>query len=236
MWKGLNDFTDLAYQMEHIIPFATYVYNDQSSSQPHVSLSLSNFLNLPYELRLLIYEECSIPALYVLMRASRAFRYEVQPLFWALSSVWYQTEHEWLINEHGYPSSEAHCSVFARQVQQVEINFDAGIRIAIEGRLDQGYESMEGLIEEFWISIRRNFPAAKSVVLTQIPCSRLATPPSEESLMLARGSPSDLEVFYTTKFADPEISDSSESGMNSSRLDLPLEGGCKSIVFMGACY
>jgi hypothetical protein len=86
MVNDLSQFTDHGYKVEHTIPFARYV-GQEFSDQTNKLLYFPNFFKLPYELRLLIYEELDIPALYALMHASSTFRWEVNVLVTSLYMV-----------------------------------------------------------------------------------------------------------------------------------------------------
>lgn len=134
-------YSHIDYQGEPNIPLYVYItgVNGEISPFPHHpsnakntdSRLLSNFVNLPYDVRLEIYNHCNGPTLFHFMHTTSAIRRETEPLFWAHTDPWYYTEPRWLIEERGYAGAQFHCPEFASKIQQIEImlyHLDASFR------------------------------------------------------------------------------------------------------------
>ncbi|KAF3384823.1 hypothetical protein F1880_001964 [Penicillium rolfsii] len=147
--------TDLQMCMEQgsspLTAFGLFVAPELFTS-PH---QFPRFMDLPPEIRRIIFQSCDTPTLFRLMRTSSYTRSECSDLFWQSGDdIWYHPHHAWQIFDFK-ASPTYHCHDFASRITHVEIPLhlvDYHVMV-IRGR-------------KFWERVQELFPSARYVVLS----------------------------------------------------------------------
>jgi len=213
----LNTFTDVSYQADYIMPFSAYVRHLPSHRDSASAFSnQSQFPNLPFDVRQLIYKQCDLATNFALMRTSSVLCDDALVAFWGHSAPWYQADSNWLIFEYGYLGAALHCTDFARCVQQVEVTcigiesdfyHEAGRTedpsVRRYGRSLNGLKKtlleLQDQAEELWDAFSNNFPAAKVVVLTDSFARNPERPIPEEFAIIAKSCPQAVQLRISIK-------------------------------------
>lgn len=139
-----------------LIPFSYFVAPEELPFKG--SKQFLCFMDLPPEIRRMIFEHCDTPTLFHLMHTSSYTRYECLELFWEPErDIWYRLwdgEKLWEENEviTVYP-----CPEFASRITQVEINIDGLIsnRMVLSD-------------QEMWDRVQKLFPSVRIVVFSGV--------------------------------------------------------------------
>ncbi|KAF2674703.1 hypothetical protein BT63DRAFT_419987 [Microthyrium microscopicum] len=121
------------------------------------------FLQLPPEIRHLIYEQCDPSSLWALMHTTSQTRYECQSYFWAHPEPWYEFDGRWFIGHQAYQGESHHCPDFATRVEQVEYQVcicDNPLWLYAKFESHQHSESNNW----WWTTFRHHFPRVKRLV------------------------------------------------------------------------
>lgn len=169
-----------------LIPFHYFV-KLQSQPSPVSPRPTFQFLQLPTDIQLIIYECCDASTLFQLMRTSSHTRGQAAKLFWTSppEDYWYYSESwQFEYRRHHHPILE-YCPEFSRRITKVEIDV---IRLEMAFREDDKED--RGLFENqrpfttaakarvFWSKLLLVFPALKRVVLASM-VPRKPLPPLE---------------------------------------------------------
>jgi hypothetical protein len=205
--ERINKHIDLCFTLDNevLTPFYFYVSVD-SWMESTIEVPF-NFAQLPRELQIMIYEQCSPSTLFQLMRTTSQIRYDVENLFWAQTEPWYTCGNIWSEEEGGDISSVDHCLDFAARVQQVSIDIPDSWDYAYPRKKNHAfalrysrllYQSAPqlwlGKIERFWTNFQCHFPQAKRVVLNSRSLTR------DYDLVVQRGPPGVKVLFSAWKW------------------------------------
>ena len=176
----------MSYDRKVVVPFHHFVKpnSEGTSIAPRCSF---NFLRLPVDLQLTVYEHCDAPTLFQLMRTCSSTRRAVAKRFWETTffDQWYHCLDDWLFQRRIRTFTIIpHCPEFASRIINVEIDL-----VRLELRFSAVGEEYDGRVPEstiaqakdFWAKIEMVFPAVKRVVLTGHTPTRAEPPPAGES-------------------------------------------------------
>ena len=178
----INLCTD--YKDKVLVPFHYFVEAPlQLSETP--SCQVIQFLDLPTDIQLIVYEHCDLPTLFHLMRTCSHTRGPAAKLFWMNTSenTWYHNQGYELFDygSHHHPIVK-HCAEFAHRITKIELYLmRLEFRFA-EGKPLYGRQAVStaAKAEDFWDKVGKAFPAVKRVVLDGMMPRRPLPPPSGE--------------------------------------------------------
>jgi hypothetical protein len=159
----------LNYEPKKFYPFK-YFARPVVPTPTKALTTFTRFAELPAELHLQIYDFCDAPTLFQLMHTCSSTRSEALKRFWVDRSVWYSCTDGSLFSHDNHHSIVLHCSLFASQIRQVEIDLVrvefvfAGDEEPTAGEGRQMTTAQKAAI--FWERVQKIFPAIERVVLT----------------------------------------------------------------------
>ncbi|OAL01836.1 hypothetical protein IQ06DRAFT_292641 [Phaeosphaeriaceae sp. SRC1lsM3a] len=173
-WTGpLNWSRCMTLYGEERVSFYLFVALSPAVSSPvRQGTSFSLFGSLPSELQLRVLAFCSPDCLFQLMHVSAALRVEASKLFWVNPDTYFVVGSHWLL-QGAYAGSTFWDIAFLAHVQNIEIQYEAGMDEKICPQTDEGTEVRHDRLSYFWESFTKRFTNAKKVVFNQNRC----TPP-----------------------------------------------------------
>jgi uncharacterized C2H2 Zn-finger protein len=159
----LNLFIDWSQKI--FVPFHYLVepQPDTPTVQPF------QFLRLPTDIQLIVYEHCDLPTLFHLMWTCSHTCGPATKLFWANPSEthWYHSDNRTLFAKSDHHPIIQHCPEFAQRTTRIELDLETVERyFADDTALCREPASRAVKAQYFWKMVGKAFPAVKRVVLT----------------------------------------------------------------------
>ncbi|KAJ5897302.1 hypothetical protein N7504_007590 [Penicillium tannophilum] len=144
---GMDDWDDGGVPLTYFHHFIAF--EPLSLQEKVLNMDLSVFMNLPLEIKRIVFNFCDPPTIFRLMQTSSFIRRECSDIFWK-NDIWYRPH-----RACPFLKPIHHCPEFASRVKQVELELPHFLNFK---------RQPDRTFQKFWNTLQERYPSAQAFV------------------------------------------------------------------------